>query len=73
MGSYAHVITPSKVFSGFAVGKNSVYEVAFVKYQNYEIKSTVTVFVGHGLEDLHDKKLQNSCVFENFDVFGWSN
>ena len=32
----SYVITPPKVFSGFALGKNYIYVVAFVKYQNYE-------------------------------------
>ena len=49
MKSENYIITPPKVFSGFAFGKNYIYVVAFVKYKNYEIKSSFTLFMGHGL------------------------
>ena len=67
-----------RFFSGFALENISIYEVAFVKYQNYKIISSVTLFMGHGLASkryhLFDKKLQNSCVFQNtLDIFDRSN
>ena len=72
MKSEKYIITSPKFLSGFALGNNSIYVVAFVKYQNYEIMSSVALFVSHDYASrryLFYKKLQNSCVFENFDDF----
>ena len=49
MKSGNYIITPLQLFSGFALGNNSIYVVAFVKHQNYEIISSVILFVSHGL------------------------
>ena len=68
-----YIITPPKLFSVFALGNNSVFVVAFVKNQNYEILSCITLLVGYGLASrryyLFDKKLQNSCVSESTLMF----
>ena len=68
MKSENYIITPSKV-SGFALGNNFFYVVAFVKYLNYEIFSCIALLVVYGLASrsyhVFDSKLQNSCVSEN--------
>ena len=46
MKSVNYIITPPNLFSGFALENNSFCFVAFVKYQNYEIFSSITLFVG---------------------------
>ena len=49
MKSVNYIITRPKLFSGFELGNNSFYLVAFVKYQNYEIFSCITLSVGYGI------------------------
>ena len=59
----------AKFFSGFALGNNSIYVVAFVN----EIIFNITLLVDYGLATrryyLFNKKLQNSCVSENILMF----
>ena len=73
MKSVNYIITLSNLLSGFALGNNSFYLNAFVKYQNHEIFSCITLSVGGGLVSkryyLFNQKLQNSCVFENTVMF----
>ena len=73
MKSVNYIITPPNLFSGFALGNNSFYLVAFIKYQNYEIFSCITLSVAYGLASrryhLFNKKLQNSRVSENTLMF----
>ena len=73
MKSQKFIVTPPKLFSGFALGNNSIYVVTITKYKNYEIKSRVTLFVGHSLASKRyysfHKKSQNSSEVKNFDVF----
>ena len=65
--------TPPNLFSGFALGNNSSYLVAFVRYQNYEIFSRITLSVDYGLASrryyLFNQKLQNSCASQNTLIF----
>ena len=73
MKSENYVITPPNLFSGFALGSNSFYVIAFARNQNYEILSCIALFVDYGLTSrkcyLFDKKLQNSCVSEHTLMF----
>ena len=69
MKSESYIMTPSKLFSSFALGSNSLHVVAFVKYQNDEMISSFTLFVSYGLASrryyLFDKKSQNSYASVN--------
>ena len=73
MKSANYIVTPPNLFSGFGLENNSFCFVAFVKYQNYEIFSCITLSAGYGLASrryyLFKQKLQNSGVSENTLMF----
>ena len=49
MKSENYVFIPPKLFFGFALGNNSIYEVACVSYQIIDMISSLTLFVCYGL------------------------
>ena len=73
MKNQNYIITLPKLFSCFALGNDSFYVVAFVKYKSYKILSCIILSVGYGLASrryyLFDKKLPDSCVSENTQMF----
>ena len=73
MKSENYIITPPKLFSGFALGNNSIYLVACVRYQIEEIISSHSLFVSYGLASrryyLLHKKLYNSCLSKSTLMF----